>query len=362
MAVSVVADEGDEEQHDKSNGGQAGKAKPTVDETLQWTRHCSANTTAIARCRAGIADSSVNANNKALSAAAACSTGALLTTAMFYPVELVKNRLQAAALGDGGFAYKGLLDGLKTVFREEGLKGLFIGINSIMVRAVSSDFLTMWFGERFISGWGKGPGCNAMELPLRIAGGWISVCITMPLETISTRVTCARPPLTTSGAIRELWKEGRFAAFWRGLRVMLVLCVNPALTFTAFGWIRSAYFAVCRRLKSELDKQKSSDKEEMLSWSEAFVVGVVAKFLTLSVVYPLIRAKFLLQARGSSGLGLLGVLKRTAATEGYSSLYKGLDAQLSKSLLSAALTLAVKERTQKWWYDSLMSTPKVIKP
>lgn len=271
----------------------------------------------------------------------------MLTTILFYPVELVKNRLQSAVRGGNGFAYEGLADGLVCVVREEGVMGLFTGIRPVVLRALTSDFATVWLGELLV-GLCRGLGA-ASELPLRVAGGWGSVAMTLPLETISTRVTCTRPPLSVRTASLELWREGGLLAFWRGFRVMLVLCVNPALTFTAFGWLRSLYYMAVRSWRSLPD-----GAEPTLSWAQAFFIGAAAKLITLCSVYPLIRAKFVLQAGTGEGTGLFQVLRAVALKEGVRGLYRGLDAQLSKSLLSTALMLAVKERTEERWHRLLL--------
>lgn len=278
----------------------------------------------------------------ALSAASAGATGALMTTVLFYPVELVKNRLQAAVRGGSGYAYTSLVDGLQTIVQEEGLAGLFVGFRPIVARALASDFATIGLGELLVLRFGGG----ATELPLRIVGGWGSVMCTLPLETISARVTCSRPPVTVSTAIRQLFHEGGARSFWRGLHVMLVLCVNPALTLTAFNWLRTLYDRLCRR--------SLKGKEHRFTWVHAFFIGALAKMLTLCAVYPLIRAKFLLQAGDGTGDGLLHVCRNVVYHEGFCSLYKGLDAQLGKSLLSTALMLAVKERTEDVWRSYLL--------
>lgn len=290
----------------------------------------------------------MDSQRKALAAAAAGGTGAVLTTVLFYPVELVKNRLQSSVRGDAtGFVYNGLSDGLLSVLREEGVTGLFVGIRPVVLRALTSDFATVWFGELLVAH------CRSLgailELPLRIVGGWGSVALTLPLETISTRVTCTRPPLSVRAASLQLWREGGVLAFWRGFRVMLVLCVNPALTFTAFGWLRALFRALSRAWHSRKDEE-----EDPLTWVQAFGIGAAAKLITLCLVYPLIRAKFLLQAGTGKGNGLFQVLRSVAVEEGVGGLYRGLDAQLSKSLLSTALMLAVKERTEEHWRRLLL--------
>lgn len=289
----------------------------------------------------------MDTNRKAVAAAAAGGTGAVLTTVLFYPVELVKNRLQSAVQGGAGFAYTSLADGLISILREEGVMGLFTGIRPVVIRALASDFATVWFGELLV-GLCRGLGAAA-ELPLRVAGGWGSVALTLPLETVSTRVTCTRPPLSVRAASLGLWREGGLRAFWRGFGVMLVLCVNPALTFTAFGWIRSAFHMARRTWQGPLD-----GAEPALSWLQAFIIGAAAKLITLCSVYPLIRAKFVLQAGTGKGTDLFQVLRTVAREEGTRGLYRGIDAQLSKSLLSTALMLAVKERTEAHWRRLLL--------
>ncbi|CAJ1452482.1 unnamed protein product, partial [Effrenium voratum] len=71
-------------------------------------------------------------------------------------------------------------------------------------------------------------------------------------------------------------------AFWRGLRVNLVLCLNPGLTFTALAQIKRLILSLRRR--------------QQMSVLEAALAGVLAKFLALLLSYPLMRGKSLVQA------------------------------------------------------------------
>ncbi|CAJ1434745.1 unnamed protein product, partial [Effrenium voratum] len=94
-------------------------------------------------------------------------------------------------------------------------------------------------------------------------------------------VTTSFPPLTTRMATRALWSEGGLQAFWRGLRVNLVLCLNPGLTFTALAQIKRLILSLRRR--------------QQMSVLEAALAGVLAKFLALLLSYPLMRGKSLVQ-------------------------------------------------------------------
>jgi len=293
---------------------------------------------------------------RALAAAAGASAGEILTTVLFYPVELVKSRLQATVQGGagaGGYAYRGLAHGLACVAREEGVRGLFAGLGSVALRALAAEVATVYFGD-FLLGWyrcASGRGDLAVAVPLRTLGGWASISLTLPLETVATRVTCARPPISAGAAARELWQQGGVAAFWTGLPVSLLLCLNPALMLSAVDWLRRLLFACLLRLRG----QQPEDGREVMSWAQALAVGAAAKLLTMSAVYPLVRGKVLLQARQDAGAGIFQVLRMVAKQEGFLCLYKGLGAQLSKSLLSASLKYAVKERTERRWQQVLLS-------
>ncbi|CAK9063902.1 unnamed protein product [Durusdinium trenchii] len=265
--------------------------------------------------------------------AASITAGELLTTVLFYPVELVKSRLQASAnsFASSSYQYSGLADGLLTILQKNGPQGLFVGIGPVLVRAGSSDFVAAYAGEALLQRFSL-PSLGFLQgLFWRTLGCGVSVLSTMPFESVAARVTTSFPPLSSRGAMQVLWKEGGAYSFWRGLRVNLVLCLNPGLTFTALAQIKNLLLSLSRR--------------QSLSTLEAAFAGVLAKLLALLLSYPLMRGKSLVQAR-DTGTGVLHVLRHVARDEGARSLYQGLGAQLSKSLMSAAVKYAVKERVE----------------
>lgn len=218
--------------------------------------------------------------------------------------------------------------------RDEGIFGLFTGLGSVVLRSLSAEMATVYLGELLL-GWYRcaSGGEGLAAVPLRTLGGWASVLLTLPLETVATRVTCARPPLGALAAARQLWREGGPGALWRGLPVSLALCLNPALMLSAVDWLK-------RLLRALLRLPAAAP----LSWRQASAVGAAAKLLTMSAVYPLVRGKVLLQAGG--GASLLGALRRAARSEGAAGLYRGLGAQMGKSLASASVKYAVRERVE----------------
>ena len=71
-----------------------------------------------------------------------------------------------------------------------------------------------------------------------------------------------------------------------------------------------------------------------------------AKTIATYATYPLIIAKVRMQAENSSnqGLGMIAIIYHVWRTEGIAGLYKGVSAQIVKSVIASALMFTVKEK------------------
>ena len=78
---------------------------------------------------------------------------------------------------------------------------------------------------------------------------------------------------------------------------------------------------------------------------DVFVLGAASKAIATFVTYPLVRAKVLAKGDKFAGVPLPEILLRVADAEGSVGLYKGLSAQLLKTVLASAFTLTVKEKS-----------------
>ena len=81
-----------------------------------------------------------------------------------------------------------------------------------------------------------------------------------------------------------------------------------------------------------------------------------------TVIFPARRAKVLKQTKapGTEGKGTLAVALMVLKNGGVGALYKGLGAELSRGVLSAALMLTVKEQLQgavKAWLRRVTGRP-----
>ena len=107
---------------------------------------------------------------------------------------------------------------------------------------------------------------------------------------------------------------------------------------------------------SQTKKGKGNRAPKELSVGDAFVLGALSKAVATFLTYPLVRAKVLAKApvtrgvnQGASvlfhGKSVPAVMSLVVQTEGPAGLYKGLNAQLVKTVLAAAFSLTVKEKS-----------------
>eukprot|EP00934_Nitzschia_sp_Nitz4_P007049 Nitzschia sp. Nitz4//scaffold9_size221794//26611//27630//NITZ4_001320-RA/size221794-processed-gene-0.308-mRNA-1//-1//CDS//3329560923//7039//frame0 len=118
--------------------------------------------------------------------------------------------------------------------------------------------------------------------------------------------------------------------YWKGLAPSLLLCTNPSINYTVFDMTKNRILARAGRRGSHL------------SMSEAFFVGLVAKFVATVATYPLIRAKVMLMV--TSEKSMLASIIRSYENGGIRGLYKGCDWQLLHTVLKSALMMMIRER------------------
>jgi len=138
---------------------------------------------------------------------------------------------------------------------------------------------------------------------------------------------------------------------WSGLWPSLLLCSNPSIHFTVFDIVKEYV------LKYKHHSMTERNFKLRLGMGEAFIIGMIAKFVATIVTYPLIRAKVMLMvskskkssldadfSKDGGGLTMRRLLCDIFASDGISGLYKGCSLQLIHTLLKSALLMMVRER------------------
>ncbi|KAL1666845.1 mitochondrial carrier domain-containing protein [Schizophyllum commune] len=320
--------------------------------------------------------------------ALAGALGACFSTAVVYPLDVAKTRIQALPSdGPKTQADVSMLRVLLRVYKREGIMGWYRGFAATMLNTFSMQYAYFFFYAFVRSSYiarlrrnaPKGsalpPLSTAAELLLGAIAGALAQIFTIPVSVIATRQQVGRPDRARSGAstprsdsflsvAREIIEEEGYAGLWLGLRPGLVLTVNPAITYGMYERVKSLLL---------LAKEKAGNGvSRSMTPAQTFAVGALSKTLATVVTYPYIMAKVRIQARSADAeaaveqhreaprpheqhhkdhsrhVGALDVLKRVYKREGVAGWYQGMQSQITKAVLSQALLFLTKEQFERW--------------
>ncbi|TFL03769.1 mitochondrial carrier domain-containing protein [Pterulicium gracile] len=319
-------------------------------------------------------------------AALAGALGGCFSTAVVYPLDVAKTRIQALPDSKGKQkADMSMLSVLLRVQRKEGVAGWYRGFWATMLNTFSQQY-AYFFVYSFVRGsymkrllakappGSKAPVIStAMELILGAIAGALAQIFTIPVSVIATRQQLGSlkqdsiPPLVPTsistkddqsflGVAREIIREDGAAGLWAGLRPGLVLTANPAITYGVF-----------ERLKNVLLQLRSTTR---LTPGMSFLIGSLSKTLATVVTYPYIMAKVRIQTRtgdvADEGVGApkrhagaLEILARVHQRDGFAGWYKGMQAQITKAVLSQALLFMSKEKFEQWALILMLSLARL---
>ncbi|KAL9107884.1 MAG: hypothetical protein Q9227_007302 [Pyrenula ochraceoflavens] len=279
------------------------------------------------------------------------AAGAVLANALVYPLDIVKTKLQVQVkqkrlagqqVSTDLNHYDSTFDAINKIMKDEGIVGLYSGINGALIGVASTNFAyfywysvvrTLYTSSQSIP---KAPS-TAVELSLGAIAGAIAQVFTIPVSVITTRQQTQRKGeykgLLDTG--REIVKsEDGWSGLWRGLKASLVLVVNPSITYGAYQRLRTMFFP---------------GRTSLRPW-EAFFLGACSKALATIVTQPLIVAKVGLQSRppperaDKPFKSFIEVMKYIVDHEGPLALFKGIGPQISKGLLVQGFLMMLKER------------------
>lgn len=286
---------------------------------------------------------------ESISEATSGAIGSLLSTTILYPLDTCKTKYQAEVRAHGTQKYRHLSDVLFEAISTRQVLSLYQGLGTKNLQAFISQFVYFYGYSYFkrlylIKSGAKSIGTKA-NLIIAAAAGACTAIVTQPLDTASSRMQTS-----TFGKSKGLWEtltEGTWSDAFDGLGVSLLLTSNPAIQYTVFDQLKQ------RLLKGRPNGKRPSP--EALSAFSAFVLGAVSKSAATVLTYPAIRCKVMIQAadstddktpktRRKSRKTLSGILYTVWKKEGILGFFKGLHAQILKTVLSSALLLMIKEK------------------
>ncbi|KAF2962666.1 hypothetical protein GQX73_g10907 [Xylaria multiplex] len=301
-------------------------------------------------------------------AAVAGATGAVLANTLVYPLDMrnaatalltirlklldrVKTRLQVQVKrkpDDVHSAsephYTSTWDAITKMVAEDGVKGLYTGMNGALIGVASTNFAYFyWYSIvrelYFKSKKVPTPPSTATELVLGAIAGAVAQVFTIPVAVVTTRQQTQSK--TERKGLMETAREiingdDGPSGLWRGLKASLVLVINPAITYGAYERLKNIMFPGKARLTP----------------GEAFLLGAMSKALATIATQPLIVAKVGLQSKpppqrqGKHFKGFIEVMQFIVKHEGLLGLFKGIGPQLLKGLLVQGILMMTKERME----------------
>ncbi|CCK68435.1 Ant1p KNAG_0A07830 [Huiozyma naganishii CBS 8797] len=318
-----------------------------------------------------------------LESAIAGAVSSALANAVVYPLDLSKTLIQSQtrketateSQGKGPTIahpekkYRNVIDCMVDILKQKGPRGLYQGLTASTVGTFVMNFCYFFwytlFRQRYINmklrqnlvSHRKLALSTLEELAIGVVAAAMSQVFTSPIAVIATRQQTSHDPEQAKmiNVIKQVYKEsnGDITAFWKGLKVGLMLTLNPSITYASY-----------QRLKKILFHRGETSGSDTLTVSQNFTLGVISKMISTLATQPLIVAKASLQRAGSKFKTFQEVLLHYYKDEGLHGLWKGVIPQLVKGVLVQGLLFAfrgelIKLINKLLFYSSLISKRKI---
>ncbi|KAL3648938.1 NAD(+) salvage pathway protein [Castilleja foliolosa] len=283
------------------------------------------------------------------------AVGALVSTTVLYPLDTCKTKYQAENRAHHHQKYRNISDVMWEAISKGQALSLYQGLGTKNLQSFISQFIYFYgysfFKRLYLRQRGSKSIGTAANLVIAAAAGACTAIATQPLDTASSRMQTSE-----FGKSKGLWEslsEGSWSDAFDGLGISLLLTTNPSIQYTVFDQLKN------RMLKGNLKKQGDDvSSPEALSAFSAFVLGAVSKCIATCLTYPAIRCKVMIQSakleeneevktQSQARKTVSGTIYSIWEKEGISGFFKGLQAQMLKTVLSSALLLMIKEKIAK---------------
>ncbi|KAL5287616.1 SLC25A32 family protein [Megaselia abdita] len=277
-------------------------------------------------------------------------SGGVTSTLLLHPLDLIKIRF---AVNDGRTTtvpqYRGLGSAFSTIFKQEGLKGLYKGVTPNVWGSGSAwGFYFMFYNT--IKTWIQGgnaatPLGPAMHMIAAAEAGVLTLVMTNPIWVVKTRLCLQYDASTTekSGqyrgmihALGDIYKQEGIRGLYRGFIPGMLGVSHGALQFMTY-----------EEMKNRYNEYRHLPIDTKLATSEYLAFAAVSKLIAAAATYPyqVIRAR--LQDQNHSYKGTWDCIKVTWRYERMPGFYKGLAPYLVHVTPNICLVMLIWEKLTK---------------
>lgn len=281
-----------------------------------------------------------------LAEAVASAVGAIVTVVVTYPVEIVKNKMASAGKAQSGHSDSASFGGIvSTMYRKGGPMAFYDGMGTSAIKNAVEKFIYFYaystYRRLIMAMRGQKP-TMVWDLVAGTLSEFTHLPVTAPMETVLIKVV--NDP--TKGPLTVINEVGLINLYGGGMWASCLLGIKPAIQMAIFE-------AMKLRLLAGAPANKVEAVAAALSAGQAFALGAIARAIATQITYPYTRAKFMFMAMSKGDDSMKGhnpivgihiVLIRMFNEMGIGSLYQGLIQELVRSMMSAALLMAIRER------------------
>ena len=224
-----------------------------------------------------------------------------VSTVVFYPLELIKTRMQVEETRNG--SYRTIIGSFERVLKVEGVTGLYKGLTPAVLASCGS-----WGGYFYLYELAKkrklttresqGQGENLNSVDHLLAGfeaGIVLALLFQPLWLAKTRmalqeahgsetvpgVTNRRPYKGMIDALVTITKEEGVIGLYKGIVPALFLTSHGAVQFAAYEWLKKFF----KTLRTNSTPGSTTDRI-LQPAVVSFITGASAKILASTLTYP----------------------------------------------------------------------------
>lgn len=291
--------------------------------------------------------------------AAAGALSGFSTVTILHPLDVVRTRFQVSDGRGGSYLplYRNTAHAIYSIARMEGLRGLYAGFYPAVFGSTISWGLYFFFYSRAKARYIRGseqqlnPGHH---LAAAAEAGSLVCLLTNPIWLVKTRLQLQtpfnqnHPYVGFSDAVRTIFKEEGWRAFYKGIGSGLFLVSHAAIQFCAYEELRK----IAVNIKGGRERTDAKNDDEILNSFDYATLGGASKVAAILLTYPsqVIRAR--IQQRPSSNgipkyLDSWHAVSETARFEGVRGFYRGITSSLLKNIPSASITFVMYENFLK---------------
>lgn len=285
--------------------------------------------------------------------------GGVTAITAFYPLNIIRLKIQV----DEHMKSESVLKVARKIAEQDGFAGLYQGWWSSVVSLGASNFVYFYtynalktVYKNVIAKTQSTAIDPITNLVIASIAGVINVFATTPFWVAGTRLstqgkkTTDRPYKGVWDCLTRIAAEEGVEALWKGVGPSLVLVSNPSIQFVAYERMRGPMAKVAEKRGSPITA------------FEFFVMGAIAKAIATVATYPLQLAQSRLRAdKGKAGNSMernynttADVLVKVYKAEGVAGLFKGMEAKLWQTVLTAAFQFLTYEQTSKLVFSLLL--------